>query len=66
MNWIPIVMVAYISRCPKADKRLEGRTPDCINSILKTTSQIHNISICFSNLNLIVLFKEKYSRMPHF
>ena len=29
--------------------RLEGTTPDYINSILKTTSQIHNISIRFSN-----------------
>lgn len=51
-------MVAYISGCSKADNRLEGTTPDCINSILKTTSRIHYISICFSNLNLIVLFKE--------
>ena len=49
LNWIPIFIEAYISRCFIAYMRLEGTTPDYINSILKTTSQIHNISIRFSN-----------------
>ena len=49
LNWIPIFIETYISRCLIAYMRLEGTTPDYINSILKTTSQIHNISIRFSN-----------------
>ena len=32
-------------------KRLEGTTLDCINSILKTNSKIHNRSTRFLNLN---------------
>ena len=32
-------------------KRLEGTTLDCINSVLKTNSEIHNRSTQFLNLN---------------
>ena len=41
----------YISRCSIAFKRIEGTTPDYINSILKTNSEIHNRSTRFANLN---------------
>ena len=47
LNWIPTFIEAYISKCFIAYMRLEGITPYHINSILKTTSQIHNISIRF-------------------
>ena len=49
LNWIPIFIEAYISRCFIAYMRLEGTTPEHINSTLKTTSEIHNISIRFSS-----------------
>ena len=49
LNWIPTFIEAYISKCFIAYMRLEGITPDHINSILKTTFQIHNISIRFWN-----------------
>ena len=42
---------AYISRCFIAFKRIEGTTPDHINPILKTNSEIHNRSTRFANLN---------------
>ena len=41
----------YISRCSIAFKRIDGTTPDYINSILKTNSEIHNRSTRFANLN---------------
>ena len=50
-NWIPFFIEAYISRCSIAFKRIDGKTPDCINSILKTNSEIHNRSTRFANLN---------------
>ena len=51
LNWIPFFIEAYISRCSIAFKRIEGTTPDYINSILKTNSEIHNRSTRFANLN---------------
>ena len=42
---------AYISRCSIASKGIEGTTPDYINYILKTNSEIHNRSTRFANLN---------------
>ena len=42
LNWIPFFIEAYISRCSINFKRIEGTTPDYINSILKTNSEIHN------------------------
>ena len=43
LDWIPFFFIeAYISRCSIASKRIEGTTPDYINSILKTNSEIHN------------------------
>ena len=52
LNWIPFFFIeAYISRCSIASKRIEGTTPDYINSILKTNSEIHNRSTRFANLN---------------
>ena len=50
-NWIPFFIEAYISRCSIAFKRIDGTTPDYINSILKTNSEIHNRSTRFANLN---------------
>jgi len=51
LNWIPFFIEAYISRCSIAFKRIEGTTPDYINSILKTNSEIHDRSTGFANLN---------------
>ena len=51
LNWILFFIEAYINRCSIAYKRLEGTTPDYINSILKTNSEIHNRSTRFANLN---------------
>ena len=51
LNWIPFFIEAYISRCSIAFKRIDGTTPDYINSILKTNSEIHNRSTRFANLN---------------
>ena len=51
LNWIPFIIEAYISRCSIALKRIEGTTPDYINSILKTNSEIHNRFTRFANLN---------------
>ena len=45
LNCIPFFIKAYISRCSVAFKRIEGTTPDYVNSILKTNSEIHNILI---------------------
>ena len=50
-NWIPCFIEVYISRCSIAFKRIGGTTPDYINSILKTNSEIHNRSTCFAKLN---------------
>ena len=47
-----IFIEAYISRCSIAFKRIEGTTPDYINSILKTNSEIHDRSTRFANLKL--------------
>ena len=52
LNWIPFFIEAYINRCSIAFKRLEGTTPNYINSILKTNSKIHNRSTRFANLNV--------------
>ena len=41
----------HISRCSIAFKRIEGTTPDYINSILKTNSEIHKRSNRSANLN---------------
>ena len=49
--WSPFFIEAYIRRCSVASKRIEGTTPDYINSILKTNSEIHNRSTRFANLN---------------
>ena len=46
LNWILFFYGGSI-----AFKRLEGTTPDYINSILKTNSEIHNRSTRFANLN---------------
>ena len=51
LNWIPFFIEAYISRCSIAFKRIESTTPDYINSIFKTNSDIHNRSTRFANLN---------------
>ena len=58
LNWIPFFIEVYIeggrdyiSRCSIAFKRIEGTTPDYINSIVKTNSEIHNRSNRFANLN---------------
>ena len=51
LNWIPFFIEAYISRCSIAFKRIEGTTPDYINTISKTNSEIHNRSTRFANLN---------------
>ena len=45
LNWIPFFIEAYISRCSMAFKRIEGTTPDYINS------EIHNRSTRFANWN---------------
>ena len=47
LNWIPFFIEAYISRCSIAFERIEDTTPDYINSILKTNSEIHNRSTLF-------------------
>ena len=49
---MPFFIEAYISRCSIAFKRIEGTTPDYINSILKTNSEIHDRSTRFANLKL--------------
>ena len=51
LNWILFSIEAYINRCSIAFKRLEGTTPDYMNSILKTNSEIHNRTTRFANLN---------------
>ena len=51
LNRILFFIEAYINRCSIAFWRLEGTTPDYINSILKTNSEIHNRSTRFANLN---------------
>ena len=38
LNWIPFFIEAYISRGFIAFKRIEGTTPDYINTILKDKS----------------------------
>ena len=50
LNRILFFIEAYINRCSIAFWRLEGTTPDYINSILKTNSEIHNRSTRFANL----------------
>ena len=50
LNRILFFIEAYINRCSIAFWRLEGTTPDFINSILKTNSEIHNRSTRFANL----------------
>ena len=45
LNWIPFFIEAYISRFSIAFKRIEGTTPDYINS------EIHNRSTRFANWN---------------
>ena len=51
LNWIPFFIEAYISRGSIAFKRIEGTTPDYINTILKTNPEIRNWSTRFANLN---------------
>ena len=51
LNQIPFFIAAQINRCSIVFKRLEGTTPDYINFILKTNSEIHNRSTRFANLN---------------
>ena len=51
LNWIPFFIEAYISRGFMAFKRIEGTTPDYINTILKTNPEIRNWSTRFANLN---------------
>ena len=51
LNRMLFFIEAYINRCSIAFWRLEGTTPDYINSILKTNSEIHNRSTRFANLN---------------
>ena len=51
MNCIPIFIEPYISRFSVDQKSQEGTTPDYSNFMLPTNSEIHNISIRFSNLN---------------
>ena len=51
LNWTPFLIETYMKRCSIPYKRLEGTTPDCINSILQTNSEIHNRSTRFLNLN---------------
>ena len=51
LSWIPFFIKAHISRCSIAFKRIEGTTPDYINSLLKTNSEIHDQSTRFANLN---------------
>ena len=51
LNRILFFIEAYINRCSISFWRLEGTTPDYINSILKTNSEIHNRSTRFANLN---------------
>ena len=66
LNWIPFFFIeAYISRCSIASKRIEGTTPDYINCILKTNSEIHNRSTRFANLNFhCPVLKKKHRRRP--
>ena len=59
--WSPFFIEAYIRRCSVASKRIEGTTPDYINSILKTNSEIHNRSNRFGNLNFRCLIFKKNS-----
>ena len=47
LNWI----LFFIETYENIYKRLEETTLDCINSILKTNSEIHNRSTHFVNLN---------------
>ena len=51
LNRILFFIEAYINRCSIVFWRLEGTTPDYINSILKKNSEIHNRSTRFANLN---------------
>ena len=51
LNWVPFYTESYINRCSIAYKRLGGLTPDYINTILKTNSDIHTKSTRFSKLN---------------
>ena len=51
LNWVPFYTDSYINRCSMAHKRLGGLTPDYINNILKTNSDIHTRSTRFSKLN---------------
>ena len=50
LNWILFFIETYT--CMKIYMRLDGTSLDCIKSILKTNSQIHNRSTRFLNLNL--------------
>ena len=50
LNWIPFFIGTYV-QIFYAYKRLEGTTPDYINSISKANSEIHNRSTHFLNLN---------------
>ena len=63
LSWIPFFIKAHISRCSIAFKRIEGTTPDYINSLLKTNSEIHNQSTRFANLNFhCPVFKKNTER----
>ena len=50
LNWIPFFIGTYVEIFYPY-KRLEGTTPDYINSISKTNSEIHDSSTRFLNLN---------------
>ena len=58
LNWIPFfIWNIRIGLLPY--KRLEGTTPDYINSISNTNSDLHNRSTCFLNLNFHCLSFKK-------
>ena len=58
LNWIPFSIETYV-QIFYPYKRLEGTTPDYINSISNTNSEIHNRLTHFLNLNFhFPLFKK--------
>ena len=52
LQWVPFYTEAYINRCGIAYKRINRNTPDYINDILKTNSDVHTRNTRYSNINL--------------
>ena len=53
LEWVPFYTEVYVNRCTLAYKRLNGLTPNYINSLLKTNSEVHSVNTRYSHLNFV-------------